>query len=952
MTTEKERNKTYLMAVNNPTPAPRKLGDYLGCSRRVIESALDHQDSVGQRLGEVLLAAEQISRDDLLASIKAQRLDRLRHCSLFAELDKEELITLAAGFEEMSVSSGEQVIHQDQEEPYLFVLAAGLLEVFRTSDEGEETRLSVVLPGEPIGEIGYFSNGMRSASVRALEPCEVLRMHYDRLTECFEESPGLAHTFMDVVSERLRRANELYQDNQYRLKSAERSLKHLNEFLDLSDAAELGAGIEGLIDRLVRTASNITDADRASLFLIDAATGDLWSKVAEGAEVKEIRVPAGVGIVGWVVENRKILNIPDAYDDRRFNRTVDKTTGYRTRTILCAPMWSLKNEVLGVVQVINKGVGVFNEEDEALLRAFAHQAAVAVENFNLYRKMMANHRKMAIMLDISSSISHTLDLSTLIREIVTKTTDVLQCDRSSFFVLDHDNQELWSMEAHGSELKEIRLPSDAGLAGHAATTGDVVNITDAYQDHRFNAAFDKKTGYRTRSVLCMPVFDREGRVAGVTQAINKLDGIFDEEDVDLLRAVSSQIGVSLENAKLHANTLQMKNYLESVQQSISNAILTLDPAFSVVTANKAAIQMFPLAGGDQPERDIEKIFGPGNQHLIDVVEQVHQSRVSVVEYDVDLHRNDGDISTVNINVLPLTDGEQEFQGLVVVLEDITSEKRVKSAFSHYLAPAVIEQLLEDPNRLALGGEKREMTFLFTDIAGFTTLSEKVEPTVVVKLLNEYFERMCSIVLDHGGTIDKIVGDALHVMFNAPADQPDHAERAVRCALELGTFCDEFMRLQTEQAIAFGETRLGINTGPAVVGNFGGTIRFDYTAYGDTINTAARLEGANKYLGTRICVSSETTRQCPNLVFRPVGRLLLKGKAEAIEVFEPLPASEKSSEKLQAYLQAYEMMEKLDTQALGRFQQLAKRFSTDRLIAYHTARLSDGEGGSTIVLTGK
>lgn len=942
------------MAVNNPTPATRKLGDYLGCSAGVIESALDRQGSlsVSKRLGEVLLAAEQISRDDLVASIKAQRLDRLSQCPLFAGLEREQVASLAEGFEEISIGTGQQIIHQDQSEPYIFVLAAGLLEVYRTGDDGEETRLSVVLPGEPIGEIGYFSNGQRSASVRGLEACELLRMHYDRLTECFEESPSLAHTFMDVVSERLRRTNELYQDNQYRLRTAERSLKHLNEFLDLSDAAELGAGIEGLIDRLVRTASNITDADRASLFLIDAITGDLWSKVAQGAEVKEIRVPRGAGIVGWVAENKQILNIPDAYDDGRFNPAVDKKTGYRTRTILCAPMWSLRNEILGVVQVINKGTGIFNEDDEALLRAFAHQAAVAVENFNLYRKMMANHRKMAIMLDISASINHTLDLSTLIREIVTKTTDVLQCDRSSFFVLDHETKELWSMEAHGSDLKEIRLPSTAGLAGHAATTGEVVNITDAYQDERFKSDFDKKTGYRTRSVLCMPVFDREGRVAGVTQAINKLDGIFDEEDVDLLRAVSSQIGVSLENAKLHANTLQMKNYLERVQQSISNSILTLDPDFSVVTVNKAAIEMFPAAGGEEPERDIEKILGPGNQHLVDVMKQVHQSHQSIVEYDVDLHAAGAETSTVNLNVLPLTDGEEEFQGLVMVLEDITSEKRVKSAFSHYLAPAVIEQLLEDPNRLALGGEKREMTFLFTDIAGFTTLSERVEPTVVVKLLNEYFDKMCSIVLDHGGTIDKIVGDALHVMFNAPTDQPDHAERAVRCALDLSVFCNDFSATQAEQSIALGETRLGINTGPAVVGNFGGTTRFDYTAYGDTINTAARLEGANKYLGTSICVSHETKTQCPDTVFRPVGRLVLKGKTEAIEVFEPLTDIDTPPDKLSAYLKAYGLMERLEAQALPVFEGLAGQFPDDRLIAYHAKRLADGETGTTIVMTGK
>ncbi len=156
------------MAVNHPTSATRKLGDYLGCSPRVIESALDRQGTlpVGQRLGEVLLAAEQISRDDLVASIKAQRLDRLIQCPLFDALEREQILTLAEGFEEVSIGAGQQIIQQDQSEPYIFILATGLLEVFRVGQDGAETRLSVVLTGEPIGEIGYFSNGQPSASVR------------------------------------------------------------------------------------------------------------------------------------------------------------------------------------------------------------------------------------------------------------------------------------------------------------------------------------------------------------------------------------------------------------------------------------------------------------------------------------------------------------------------------------------------------------------------------------------------------------------------------------------------------------------------------------------------------------------------------------------------------------------------------------------------------------------
>jgi adenylate cyclase len=939
------------MSEPHPNVGGRKLGTYLHCSPQVIALALDQQRPNGEkRLGEILVEAAQISREDLLASILAQRIDRLLACPLFTGLDRDTISALASGFEELSVPAGTRFIEQDSPEHDLFVLASGRLEVYRTSEDGQELTFSTVYPGEPIGEMGYFSGGVRSASVRALEDSELLRIHYDRLSGCFERSPHLAEAFVNIVSERLRKTNQLYQENQARLRTTERSLKQLNEFLDLSDAAELGAGIEGLIERLVRTASSITDADRATLFLIDPATGELWSKVAEGAEVKEIRVPAGAGIVGWVAQHKRLLNIPDAYEDERFNPSVDRRTGYRTRTILCAPMWSLRNEILGVVQVINKRIGIFNEDDEALLRAFAHQAAVAVENFNLYRRMMLSHKKMAIMLDIATSLGRSLDLGTLISQIVSKTIEVLQCDRASFFVLDEATKELWSMEAHGSELKEIRFPMHAGLAGHVATTAESINIADAYADARFNREFDQRSGYRTRSVLACPVFDRAGKVAGVIQSINKLDGRFDDEDLELLRAVASQIGVALENAKLHASTLDMKNYLESVQQSISDGIITLDRDFSVVTANKAAAGLLRELGRAEEAGDIRAILGAGNSHICDLLERAYRTRLETIEYDAELHGCGDGPHTVNVNAQPLNDPDGEFQGLVLVLEDITSEKRIKSAFSHYLAPAVIEQLLADPNRLTLGGEKRELTFLFTDIAGFTSLSEAVEPGTLMKLLNEYFDEMCGIALRHGGTIDKIVGDALHVMFNAPTEQRDHAERAVRCALDLADFCESFMARQNMNGIPMGSTRIGVNTGWAVVGNFGGTARFDYTAYGDPINTAARLEGANRYVGTRICISRSTKAQCRSIACRPVGRLVLKGKTEPIDVFEPL--AETQPEKLDDYLHAYELMEREDGEASERFRSLWERFPTDKLIAFHARRLASGDRGATITLSGK
>jgi adenylate cyclase len=279
-------------------------------------------------------------------------------------------------------------------------------------------------------------------------------------------------------------------------------------------------------------------------------------------------------------------------------------------------------------------------------------------------------------------------------------------------------------------------------------------------------------------------------------------------------------------------------------------------------------------------------------------------------------------------------------------------RQVRSAFGHYLAPTVVDQLIADPRRLKLGGEKRETTFLFTDIANFTALTEKIEPTILVRLLNGYLDGTSRIVLQHGGTIDKIVGDALHVMFNAPTDQDDHADRAVNCALELDAFCHSYVLDQKSLGVTLGETRIGENTGVTVVGNFGGMIRFDYTAHGDAINTAARLESANRFLGTRMCVSVTTKNQCRNGRFRPVGKLTLKGKTEPLEVFEPINESRLDDPGLAEYEHAFALMERRAAEAVECLEILSERYPEDGLVAFHVRRLAAGESGTAIVLREK
>ena len=254
---------------------------------------------------------------------------------------------------------------------------------------------------------------------------------------------------------------------------------------------------------------------------------------------------------------------------------------------------------------------------------------------------------------------------------------------------------------------------------------------------------------------------------------------------------------------------------------------------------------------------------------------------------------------------------------------------VQQAFAQFVPPAIVERLVSDPSQLKLSGERRQLSFVFTDVAGFTTLTEKTEPEAMVALLNEYLDGAFRIVFDHGGTLDKIVGDSVNVLFNAPTDQPDHATRAISCALALNDFCEDFSARKAQSGVRFGHTRIGVHTGDVIVGNVGGETHFEYSAVGDAVNTAARLESVNRHLGTRICISKATADLCDGWRFRPVASLVLKGKSEAIETFEPwLATGVDANRRLTLYFAAFELLSAGSPDAKAAFATLAKSYPDD------------------------
>jgi adenylate cyclase len=229
---------------------------------------------------------------------------------------------------------------------------------------------------------------------------------------------------------------------------------------------------------------------------------------------------------------------------------------------------------------------------------------------------------------------------------------------------------------------------------------------------------------------------------------------------------------------------------------------------------------------------------------------------------------------------------------------------LKHAFRHYLSPTVIEKILEDPSRLALGGERKELTIFFSDLADFTTLSEKLEPEALTSLLNLYLTEMTDVIQGEGGTVDKYEGDAIIAFWNAPLDQPDHATCAVRAALGCLAALDRLNPRLAELSGSALRMRIGVHTGTAVVGNMGSRDRFDYTVLGDAANLASRLEGTCKVFGVKLLVSEETFRRVGGTVpAREIGLVRVAGRRTPTRVFEPGAADTRSfDEALRAWYQ--------------------------------------------------
>lgn len=663
-------------------------------------------------------------------------------------------------------------------------------------------------------------------------------------------------------------------------------LRMVELLLDVSRKMAAFDTLDGVLNALVEMTTAQLNAERGSLFLNDPDSNELYSRVAQGNIQREIRLLNNSGIAGYVFTSGEPLIIHDAYSDPRFNRSIDEQTGFVTHNILCVPIKTVKGEVIGVAQTLNKLKGKFTARDIHLLEAMTSQGTLALQSAQFIEHMKAVHKQEMEFIDVVSKVTADIKLGSLLQKVMGEATRMLNAERSTLFLNDEKTNQLWSEVGQGLESMQIRLPNHLGIAGAVFTSGKSINIPYAYADLRFNPEFDKKTGFFTRSILCVPIVNKHGKTIGVTQVLNRRGGPFTSDDESRLRAFTAQISIALENAKLFADVQTMKNYNEAMLESMSNGLITLDENERIATCNAAGLRILKTSAEEILHKPVTEFFVDANAWVLEKLKLVDENGEQQTSMDAPLQVA-GETLSVNLTVQALFNIDQKRIGSMFVIEDISSEKRIKSTMSRYMDPGIADRLVAAGAEV-LGGKDVECTVLFSDIRGFTTLTEQLGAQGTVALLNEYFTLMVECIQREDGMLDKFIGDAIMAAFGIPVRHADDADRAVRAAIAMIRTLGEWNKQRQVHGKLPVNIGVGMNTDSVVSGNIGSKKRMDFTIIGDGVNLASRLESACKQYGTRILVSESTYKRLRGTYqARELDLVVVKGKTRPVAIYEIL-----------------------------------------------------------------
>ena len=560
------------------------------------------------------------------------------------------------------------------------------------------------------------------------------------------------------------------------------------------------------------------------------------------------------------------------------------------RASIMVPLFH-KDNLLGIVTLGKKFDGSnYQSLDKKILEIICNHLTDSLYNQELIGNIKDKRMELRLkvlelqtLFDISLSLNSVLDIKELSTEVLIRSVSTLNAS-SGFILKTQKNSPMLSV------LSSFNMNED--LVKGAIFSKSSIPFNLIWKDKKSiiisddeSNPFLKKTGYKecivspiigNRNISgCIVLGDKESR-----------DGVipFEKNDIDILDALSSQAGIAMDNAKLFEEINAAKRFNESIMGSIATSVITINLLGEVDSVNKAGVGLLSKKTNEIVGEHYSYLFSK-DQNLCKAIESAEIELESFAELNVPLMSKSKN-TIVNFSVAPLTDQKGAHLGAVVAIEDITEQSKIKNTFKRYVSKSVVDQLLDDDQKLNLGGEERDVTVLFSDIRGFTAMSEKMKPKEVVSTLNSYFSEMIDIIFKFDGTLDKIVGDELMVVFGAPIARDDDAERAVQTAIGMVESLKKFNDKRVKKGKVPINAGIGINKGKVISGNIGSKDQMDYTVIGDTVNLGARLCSFAGPL--KIIVSKSVKDEIgDNYKTRKLEPIKVKGKRKPVEIFKVL-----------------------------------------------------------------
>jgi PAS domain S-box-containing protein len=513
--------------------------------------------------------------------------------------------------------------------------------------------------------------------------------------------------------------------------------------------------------------------------------------------------------------------------------------------------------------------------------------------------------RFATLYEIGRKLNSSLELAIVLELVMDSVIEVTGAERGFIMLAEADgltvkvarNLDRQTLEAESFQISWT-------ITRQVAESGKPVLITDALSHSSLGQAASV-AAFQLRSILCAPL-QAKGRHLGVVYVDNRFrSGRFAEADLELLVAFADQAAVAIDNARLYEDLRHrmreiatMKDYQDNIFRSVGSAVLAIDLEGRITTFNRAAEKVFGRSAGEAVGRSHAEVLGEtlSGKLFRPIMRVSRPGGESLVGLELGCSLPGRDLAYLNLSVSALRDPDGQPLGVVLTADDQTEarlaevarqraeaeRRQIRDVFGRYVARGVVERLLEDPRRVSLGGERQEISVLFADIRGYTTLSEGLDPERVVALLNRYLGVATAAIFAHEGTLDKYIGDAVMAIFNAPLSQSGHALAAVQAALSMQRGLKR-LAAESDVSVAYG---IGVNTGSAVVGNIGTEQLMNYTAIGDAVNVAARLQ-SNAQPGEVLLSGSTYAQVAGQVEAERLEPFHLKGRLQPVDVYRLL-----------------------------------------------------------------